>query len=76
MNRNYIRADALSFSSIELYMLFFLLISFGYILLKFKGSLSMKLICMYLLALPYTDKVYRLGGGTNFRNPYFFYYYK
>lgn len=64
MNRNYIRADALSFSSIELYMLFFLLISFGYILLKFKGSLSMKLICMYLLALPYTDKVYRLGGGV------------
>lgn len=59
IDRNYIRINTLSFNSIEIYMLFFLFICFAYIMLKANKKLSMKLICMYILALPYTDIVYR-----------------
>lgn len=62
MDRNYIRIDTLSFSSIELYMLIFLFVVYIYILIKFDTSFSIKLICMYILALPYTDIVYRFMG--------------
>lgn len=62
MNGNYVRIENLSFSSIEIYMLFFLFASFAYILLRLKYPASVKLICMYLLALPYTDSVYRVMG--------------
>lgn len=63
MDRNYIRVDSLSFSSIEIYALGFLLLCFFHILYgKRNLSINTKLIFMYLLSLPFTDMVYRIGG--------------
>lgn len=56
---NYIRIDKLSFHSIEVYMLIVLLCLFAFIMLKTNETVTMKIICMYILALPYTDIVYR-----------------
>ena len=62
MNGNYVRITSLSFSSIEIYMLLFLIICFFYILLHERCILQKKLIYMYILSLPYTESVYRIGS--------------
>lgn len=56
---NYIRVDTLSFNSIELYMLLLLFMIYIGIFKYVKDKFSIKIIYMYLLALPYTDIVYR-----------------
>ncbi len=60
VNGNYIRAESLSIASLEMCMLLVLLGGFAYIALKGRKSTDIKLIYMYILAMPYTDTVYRI----------------